>query len=281
MTKSFVFVSCGQYTEAEKSLGRAIIETVKSATGLDAFFAEEVHDLNGLDSNILAALRDCAALIVVMHPRGRIVRPGGSELVRASVWIEQEIAIATYIQRVERRRLPVVAFVHESVSREGLRGFLHLNPIHFSDESEVLAALPARLQEWKGLTAGGTPDADAARTAVRSLIEATKDLKDAARSFYELHTHTQPGVTWPATLGLADEEKQILNKIHAALRVFEQDYDLTADVKAVVRDERGKINIALVRLKDYSNLVLMKTGATQVQDACERILRAAESYAYR
>jgi len=197
VSKAFVFVSCGQYTEAEKSLGKAIVKMVESVASLDAFFAEEVQDLAGLDSSILGALRDCAALITVMHPRGKIVRPDGSELVRASVWIEQEIAIATYIQRVEKRRLPVIAFVHKSVGREGIRDLLHLNPIPFSDESEVLAALPARLREWKGLTGGNTPDADAARTAVRSLIEATKDLRDAAWSSYKLHTHTQPGVTWP------------------------------------------------------------------------------------
>jgi hypothetical protein len=31
--------------------------------GFDAFFAENVQDLNGLDANILSALRECAALI--------------------------------------------------------------------------------------------------------------------------------------------------------------------------------------------------------------------------
>src|SRR5881392_1195900 len=120
MSAPFIFVSCGQYTDAEKSLGKSIVRMVKTITGLDAFFAEEVQDLNGLDSNILGALRDCAAFITVMHPRGRITRPDGTTHVRASVWIEQEIAIATYIQRVEKRSLPVIAFVHESVGREGV-----------------------------------------------------------------------------------------------------------------------------------------------------------------
>src|SRR5262249_777699 len=113
------------------------------------------QDLNGLESNILGALRNCAAFITVMHPRGKIVRANGSEHVRASVWIEQEIAIATYIQRVEKRPLPVIAFVHESVGHEGIRDLLHLNPIPFSDESEILAALPLRLLPWKGLPATG------------------------------------------------------------------------------------------------------------------------------
>jgi hypothetical protein len=155
MSEAFIFVSCGQYTAAEKSLGKAIVRMVESLTGLDAFFAEEVQDLSGLDTNILDALRRCAAFITVIHPRGEIVRPDGSRLTRASVWIEQEIAIATYIQRIEKRSLPVIAFVHESVGLEGIRQLLHLNPIRFSDEMEILSALPERLTQWKDLPAGG------------------------------------------------------------------------------------------------------------------------------
>lgn len=155
MGKPFIFVSCGQFTTAEKNLGKAIVQMVKGVTGMDAFFAEEVQDLNGLDSNILNALRDCAAFITVMHSRGKISRPDGSTHTRASVWIEQEIAIATYIQRVEKRTLPVIAFIHESVGREGIRDLLHLNPITFRHEEEVLNALRQRLQVWKGLQPAG------------------------------------------------------------------------------------------------------------------------------
>jgi hypothetical protein len=152
---SKIFVSCGQFTEAEKSLGKAMVRIVKSVTGADAFFAEQVQDLNGLDSNILSALRDCAAFITVLHPRGNIIRPDGSTQIRASVWIEQEIAIATYIQRVEKRSLPVIAFIHKSVGREGIRDLLHLNPIPFTDEAEILAALPELLRPWKTLPSSG------------------------------------------------------------------------------------------------------------------------------
>jgi hypothetical protein len=155
MTEKFIFVSCGQYTEPEKALGKSIAEMVKSHTGIDAFFAEEVQDLNGLDSNILSALRDAVGFITVLHPRGTITRPDGSQHVRASVWIEQEIAIATYIHRTEKRPLPIIAFIHQSVGREGLRDLVHLNPIRFSSEAEVLEELPARLLSWAGLKVGG------------------------------------------------------------------------------------------------------------------------------
>ena len=153
--KPFVFISCGQYTDAEKLLGRKISEMVRNTTGLDAFFAEDVQDLNGLDDNILKALRDCAGLIAVLHPRGNITRPHKPVLTRASIWIEQEIAIATYIQRVESRPLPIIAFKHDAVGREGIRDLLQLNPIEFTDDSEVLAALPERLRAWKNVKSSG------------------------------------------------------------------------------------------------------------------------------
>lgn len=147
-----IFISCGQFTAAEKTLGLRIAQMVKDLTNIEPFFAEEVQDLNGLHDNILNALHDCVAFIVVLHPRGTISRPDGSKLVRASVWIEQEIGIATYIQRVEKRVLPIIAFKHSSVGREGIRELLQLNPIEFTDDGEVLAALPKRLQSWSNLS---------------------------------------------------------------------------------------------------------------------------------
>lgn len=146
MSKPLVFISCGQYTEEEKQLGKQISEIV-SAFDLEPFFAEAVHDLNGLDANILRALHDCAAFITVLHPRGEIKRPDHSVITRASVWIEQEIAIAAYIQQIENRALPVIAFAHNSVSREGIRDLLHLNPIPFSSPADVIVALPGQLRK--------------------------------------------------------------------------------------------------------------------------------------
>src|SRR5258706_15580285 len=149
MIRKTIFISCGQFTDAEKRLGKQIAELVKSSTNLEPFFAEQVQDLNGLDANILRALHECVAFIVVLHPRGEIARAVGGSLVRASVWIEQEIAIATYIQRHENRQLPSIVFKRKSVGLEGMRSQLHLNPFQFSDESEVHTAMPNRLEEWK------------------------------------------------------------------------------------------------------------------------------------
>lgn len=153
MSKPLIFISCGQYTTAEKALGKAIYDTVESL-GMKPFFAETVQDFKGLNENILDNLRDCVGFITVMHPRGKIQRPNGS-FERASVWIEQEIAITAYIRHVEKRPLRVIAFIHKDVGREGIRDLLHLNPIVFSDEMEILRALPALLQAWDPVAAQG------------------------------------------------------------------------------------------------------------------------------
>jgi hypothetical protein len=155
MSKRTIFVSCGQYTREEKALGKAIVEMVDKIPGLKAYFAEEAQDLNGLVSNILGKLNECDAFITVMHHRGAVSRPSASPISRASVWIEQEIAIATYIRHIEKRPLPVIAFKHRSVGLEGIRTLVQLNPIEFTHEEEVLAALPDLLERWKGLPATG------------------------------------------------------------------------------------------------------------------------------
>ena len=51
-----IFISCGQYTDSEKRLGKQMAQMVREVTGLEPFFAEDVQDLNGLDDNILGAL---------------------------------------------------------------------------------------------------------------------------------------------------------------------------------------------------------------------------------
>lgn len=174
---------------------------VRTQTDLEPFFAEEVQDLNGLDANILRALHDCVAFITVLHPRGEINRPGKSVLTRASVWIEQEIAIATYIQRVENRPLPIIAFKHKLVGREGIRDLLHLNPIEFSDEAEVLAELTERLKLWKSLKPSGIElqlaskplrqqDGHAIRVLETTLVNETTILIDS----YELEIRLPSGI---------------------------------------------------------------------------------------
>lgn len=142
-----IFVSCGQYTDQEKNLGKTVCDLLRSH-GFDPYFAENQMNLSGLHSNILNKLNECSGLVAIMHPRG-IVNAFGKEQTRGSVWIEQEIAIAAFMTHCLKKDIDVVAFVHEDIKREGIRELLHLNPVAFRDDEEIVDKLSAVLKTWK------------------------------------------------------------------------------------------------------------------------------------
>jgi len=131
-----VFVSCGQVLDKEIALGNAIAKAIDEGTEFTAYFAQQVHSLAGLNETILDACANAVAFVFVMHPRGSVNVSKGT-LIRGSVWIEQELAIAAFLQR-NGRHLPVAAYIHEDVAREGLRTLLQLNETAFVSEEEVI-----------------------------------------------------------------------------------------------------------------------------------------------
>lgn len=121
----------------------------------------------------------------------------------------------------------------------------------------------------------------ASMTSARALCDATWVLQKAAWSLYALHTEF--GVA-RAARDVADDEKEILERIGAAFKVFTQDYDLPAELSLFAKSEIAAINIALVNLKTFSmtgQTAEMEIAATQIQDGCERIRAGAKPYAYR
>ena len=144
-----VFISCGQVTEEEKNLGIAIAQMVEQLTPFQAYLAQNQSSLEGLTQNILKALNRCVGLIVVMHPRGKVSGIPHHQHIRASVWIEQEIAIAAFLTQVLHRDVKVAAFVHKDVYREGMRDELQLNPVVFENSDEVLVNLLKILNRWQ------------------------------------------------------------------------------------------------------------------------------------
>src|SRR5262249_24980532 len=96
--QDLVFISCGQYRETEISLGKALAEAVTDLTAFEGYFAQNQTSLDGLSQNIFRALNRASGFIAVMHHRGS-VRTLHGEHVRASVWVEQEIAIAAFLRQ--------------------------------------------------------------------------------------------------------------------------------------------------------------------------------------
>jgi hypothetical protein len=142
-----IFISCGQYARNEILLGEAAARLVEELTPFRAHFAQTQSSLEGVTNHILRQLNESVGLIVILHPRGQVARVGSS-IVRASVWIEQEIAIAAFMNQVLQRGLRVKAYIHESIGLEGLREQVLLNPTRFSTDQEVLDDLRGILSQW-------------------------------------------------------------------------------------------------------------------------------------
>jgi len=151
--RPLVFISCGQYTEKERQLGRDLATKVNQLTSYEGYFAENQNSLIGLSNHIFHALDKCAAFVAVMHHRGEVETLGGNKHSRGSVWIEQEIGIAAFLTATRKRDIPVVFYVQKGIKREGVREQLKLNPIEFSEESQVLVDFEARLRrgEFQGV----------------------------------------------------------------------------------------------------------------------------------
>jgi hypothetical protein len=142
-----VFISCGQYTEEERDLGKRARNLVEQHTPYEGYFAETQTTLKALSENILRRLYESVGLIVIMHHRGKIE---GYKTIRASVWIEQEVAIATLMEQVLGRPLYVALFVQKGIAIEGIRQQIQLNPIEFTNREDVISALQKILPTWKG-----------------------------------------------------------------------------------------------------------------------------------
>src|SRR6266436_6620260 len=141
-----VFISCGQYTEEEKELGKQACELVKTLTPFDGYFAQNQTTLKALSENVLRRLYESVGLIVIMHHRGKIE---GRDITRASVWIEQEVAMATLMEQILRRPLHVALFIQRGIALEGIRQQIQLNPIQSTNSDEVVAHLRETLPTWK------------------------------------------------------------------------------------------------------------------------------------
>lgn len=62
-----------------------------------------------------------------MHPRGQVEGLGGNRHTRASVWIEQEIAIAAFLTATRNRDIPVLLYIQRGIKWEGVREQLSVN----------------------------------------------------------------------------------------------------------------------------------------------------------
>jgi hypothetical protein len=145
-----VFISCGQWHDHEKRLGQDLLAAVNETAPLRGYFAEYQSSLSNLSRHIFEALDRCVALVAVMHQRGAVTTPDG-QMIRASVWVEQEVAIAAFLTERLSRKIEIAAYIQKGISLEGLRSQLILNPVEFETNDEVLSHFKSLLPRWKAL----------------------------------------------------------------------------------------------------------------------------------
>ena len=155
--KPIVFISCGQSTPEEISLGNEVERFIREGTPYEPYFAEQQNTLEGLAGNILSALHRAAAFVAIMHHRGTITTPSGNTITRGSVWIEQELAICTFIHHILDRPIEVILYLQRGISREGIRSQLRLKPVDFDNDSDVLEDLRNLVPRWKLLATSTAP----------------------------------------------------------------------------------------------------------------------------
>jgi hypothetical protein len=151
---NLVFISCGQYNEGEKSVGKKIRDLLEEGTDLEAYFAENQSSLQGLSTHIMGALNRAVGFIGVLHHRG-VVETLEGKITRASVWIEQEIALAAFIEQILGRRIEVQLYVQKGIALEGMRDKLLLNAVQFETNEEVIEHLTRDMGRWKSLRPRG------------------------------------------------------------------------------------------------------------------------------
>jgi hypothetical protein len=141
-----IFSSCGQYAEEERKLGKQVCKLVEDTTAFTGYFADNQTTLKALSENVLRRLYESVGLIVIMHHRGNVE---SRNIIRGSVWIEQEVAIATLMEQILRRPLHVALFVQRGIAIEGIRQQLQLNAIEFNSGDQVIAHLREILPDWR------------------------------------------------------------------------------------------------------------------------------------
>lgn len=151
--KKIIFVACGQRNDKEKELGKKIAELIDSRGDFKPFLAEDTHSFNALTSEIFENLNNCAGFIAILHKRENI---DTGNTFRSSVWINQEIAILSFLRFRDKRDIPFRIFIESkedaNVRLEGVLEYIMANPIGFASDAEVIE----QVKEWLNKTAFST-----------------------------------------------------------------------------------------------------------------------------
>jgi hypothetical protein len=144
-----IFISCGQYDPKEIKLGKDLVLAVdEHLSSCKGYFAQNQNSLESLSHHIFEALDKCSGFVAVMHHRGEVQTKHSTHL-RASLWIEQEVAIAAFLTQVYKKQFPIAFYLQRGIKREGVREQLRIDAIEFDNEAAVLADFTQQLKGGK------------------------------------------------------------------------------------------------------------------------------------
>jgi len=145
--EKIIFISCGQYSQEEKKLGEKIYELIKGKTQYQPYYADKQTSLKGLTDNIFNQLNKCIGIVAILHNRDLVGAPTENTY-RGSVWIEQEIAIASFIEQILGRHIEVFLYIETGLKLEGVRKYIHLNStMDFTKSDEVIFDLEDKISK--------------------------------------------------------------------------------------------------------------------------------------
>ncbi|HMH19854.1 MAG TPA: hypothetical protein VK572_17080 [Burkholderiales bacterium] len=126
-----IFISCGQNDKkGEVEVVKKVADELSSC-GFDPYIAVEESTIRGLTENLFPKIRDYEYFLFIDFARERL--GDAKEPCRGSLFAQQELAIAAYLQKDK-----VLAFQENGVKeRDGMIGAWQLNVIHFSDRDSL------------------------------------------------------------------------------------------------------------------------------------------------
>lgn len=140
MPKKRIFISCGQITEDEKRFGKELRKLLDK-NDMVGFFADEAHEPADLYTYLFRELQHCNGYIAVLQNRGEVRFDDFDPIHRASVWIQQEIAVVFYRCFLLGRSIPMRIYMERGLRHEGFITVSIINPIQFDDKETVFKDL--------------------------------------------------------------------------------------------------------------------------------------------
>jgi hypothetical protein len=146
-SKPLIFISCGQFTNSEIALGERLCEIVEGTGVFSGYFAQKQQSLAALTANVFVKLEACVGFVAVMHQRGQVSGAHDDVGNRASLFIEQEIGIISFLMQTRHpRTIDVAGYIHRGITLEGIRKYIPLNPIEFTDENQVIEDFASKVK---------------------------------------------------------------------------------------------------------------------------------------